>query len=323
MLATVPGIRMWDDHDLIDGWGSYEPERQRCPVFQGIWGAARKAFTVFQQQARSSDELPAFIAPLNGFSQIYIVGKTAILVLDMRSERSTVQVLSPAHWDIIYRKLDDLPDDLDHLLVMSSIPVVYPGFDTLEGLLGYVPWRQELEDDLRDHWMSRPHKGERLRLIHRLLATAQAKNIRPTILSGDVHVAALGLIESERHRAGGMPIAINQFISSGIVHPGPPAAVLFTLRHLLDSKDELDRGIVARMMEFPGNGPKFVGRRNFLHLEPDPSGGPGRIWANWIVEGEEDQPYVKVVHPLPRPSGNIAAGADRSEMREEALEAAQ
>ena len=33
MLALVPTVAMWDDHDLIDGWGSYPAERQDCAVF--------------------------------------------------------------------------------------------------------------------------------------------------------------------------------------------------------------------------------------------------------------------------------------------------
>jgi hypothetical protein len=37
----------------------------------------------------------------------------------------------------------------------------------LEKLLGIFPGRQELEDDLRDQWLSIPHRQERLRLIHR------------------------------------------------------------------------------------------------------------------------------------------------------------
>ena len=42
MLASVPTIMMWDDHDIFDGWGSHPPARQRSPVFQGIFAAARR-----------------------------------------------------------------------------------------------------------------------------------------------------------------------------------------------------------------------------------------------------------------------------------------
>lgn len=292
MLARVPMIAMWDDHDLFDGWGSYPSDRQQCEVFQGIGDAARKAFMVFQQQLSNGEVRNGAIASSCGFSFGYKVGKVAILAMDMRSERTGERVLSPEHWGEVYRWLDEL-DSIDHLIVMSSIPVVYPGFDTLEQLLGAMPGYQDLEDDLRDHWNSRPHKGERIRLIHRLFKFTEERQIRPTIISGDVHVAAVGVLENSRLSVE-RPLVINQLISSGIVHPSPNAVILFCLKHIFDSSDEVDRGIVARITEFPGNTAKFVGHRNFLSLEPDPE---GRIWANWIVEGEH-YPYTKVIHPL-------------------------
>ena len=295
VLARVPTVAMWDDHDIIDGWGSYPPERQDCDVFKGMWPIAERAFATFQQQLAVGEARPGAIGPGHGHSHGHVVGRTAILAVDMRSERTAKRVLTLEHWEAVYAWLDALPAGLDHLLLMSSIPVVYPGFDTLEGLLGLVPGQQELDDDLRDQWNSRPHKGERLRLIHRLLAFARGKRIRPTIVSGDVHLAALGLIESTRDPPAGSEAVINQLISSGVVHPAPGAATLFALRQLFASADEVDRGITARMVEFPGTQRRFIGARNFLSLEPDPN--DSRIWANWFVEGEDD-PYVKVVHAL-------------------------
>lgn len=298
MLACVPIIAMWDDHDLMDGWGSYPRERQECAVLQkAIWPAAEQAFRTFQQHLAAGETHPSGLGVGSAYSRGHVVGSFAILALDMRSERSTERVLGPAHWRAVFKWMEQLKG-VRHLFVMSSIPIVYPGFDTLERLLGALPGHQDLEDDLRDHWNSRSHKGERLRLVHRLLQTAQTQIIRPTILSGDVHVAALGVVESERG-PGGRVAVVNQLISSGIVHPGPGGAALFALRHLFDSTDEMDQGIAARMVEFPGTQERFIGRRNYLSLEPDLEPLPGRIWSNWFVEGEEE-PYTKVIHPLER-----------------------
>jgi phosphodiesterase/alkaline phosphatase D-like protein len=233
MMARVPSIAMWDDHDIFDGWGSYPDERQNCDVFQGIRKWAAKAFRVFQQHLGDEENRATAIGPQFGFSFGHVIGNVAFLAVDMRTERTSDQVLSIPHWDQIYQWLDAIPPTR-HLFILSSIPVVYPGFDTLESLLGALPGYQDLEDDLRDHWNSPPHKAERLRLVHRLFDFARAKRIRPTVLSGDVHVAAVGVIENDRVRES-VPVVINQLISSGIVHPGPPAAVLFCLKHLFDS----------------------------------------------------------------------------------------
>ncbi|ACB82607.1 conserved hypothetical protein [Methylorubrum populi BJ001] len=315
MLARVPSIAMWDDHDLIDGWGSYPPERQNCAVFGGIWAAAAKAFSVFQQHLKAGERRPGTIGQAEAawwqkpatqeersgaFSIGYVVGPTVILAVDMRSQRTEKsRVVSEGHWSEAFDWLDT-KQDITHALLLSSIPVVYPGFDTIEKLLGIFPGHQDLEDDLRDHWRSHPHKGERLRLIYKLLALSK-RGVRATIVSGDVHVAALGAIESRREQAAGSENVINQLISSAIVHPGPGAVVLFALQHLFDSEEEIDRGLFGRMMTFPNSKSKFLGGRNYLSIEPD---AVNRLWCNWFVEGQ-DYPFTKVIHPLGQAVGEV------------------
>ncbi|MHC8494334.1 alkaline phosphatase D family protein [Thalassospira sp. SM2505] len=297
MMASIPSIAIWDDHDIFDGWGSYPPARQDCAVFQGIGAIATKAFGVFQQHIAPGGQKPdAYLAPDYGFSMGHVIGDTAILCLDMRSERSQRQVLSNDHWKQIYDWVSGLAD-IKHLFVMSSIPVVYPDFNVLESLLGVVPGQQELEDDLQDHWSSRSHKGERTRMVHRLF-DFQKTGMRITILSGDVHVAALGILQNDRMEYDGKTRVINQLISSAIVHPAPSKMVLFALRHLLDNDKEIDPGIQSRMANLPGADVKFVGARNFLCLEPDDRNGQNRYWAHWIAEGQEE-PFTKVIHPVP------------------------
>lgn len=298
MLASVPTLMMWDDHDIFDGWGSYPPERQGCPVFQGIFALAREHFRLFQRQEDGAAPPPGALFPEGAFTVGCTFGDLALLALDLRSERTVEQVLSPAHWQAVYAWIDSLTgaNRCRHLLVMSSIPVVHPGFGLVESCLGAMPGQQEIEDDLRDHWCSRPHRAERLRLIHRLLAFGEREGSRVTIVSGDVHVGALGILQSTRSPADGNAMVINQLTSSGIVHPAPPGLMLFALDHLFKKTEEVDRGITAEMARFPGTDRCYLGARNWLSLEPDTS-PQGRLWANWIVEGERD-PYTKVIHPV-------------------------
>ncbi len=308
MLATVPSIMMWDDHDLMDGWGSYPVERQTCAVFGAIWKSASKAYAVFQQHLKDGELHPKAIGnarpgsqnPVKkgAFSFGHIVGPIAILAVDMRSQRTAqTQVVGKEHWEEIYDWVDsnDLKD-VSHLLVMSSIPVVYPDFKTVESLLGIFPGHQDLEDDLRDHWNSPPHKGERTRMVHRLFEITDKgdKHIRATLVSGDVHVGALGVIQNTREKATGRETVMNQLISSGIVHPNPGGIVLFALQHLFGAEDPIDEGICARMMEIPGTKSKFLGTRNYLSLEPDEK---DQIYCKWYAENEQF-PFTKVIHAL-------------------------
>jgi len=319
MLARVPTLAMWDDHDLIDGWGSYPDDRQNCDVYDAIWCSASRAFAVFQQHLAKGERRPGTIGAAaadwweqpakqesrsGAFSFAYRIGPIAILAVDLRSQRTAeTQVVGEKHWNEVYQWIATaLPNDVVHLLVMSSIPVIYPGFDTLESLLGFVPGHQDLEDDLRDHWNSVPHKGERIRLVHNLLEVP-GRGIRVTLLSGDVHVGAIGEVHSNRAEHAGYEALINQLISSGIVHPSPGAAVVFALQHLLDSEDTIERGIYAAMTKFPGNQTKFIGDRNFVSIEPDEAAAADRdlakprLWCNWLVENRRFA-YTKVVHPM-------------------------
>lgn len=303
-FASIPSIMMWDDHDILDGWGSYPFEMHYCDVYQGIFSIAREYFKLFQLQ--SALALPTVTLPQqSAFNQAYRLGDLGLVVLDMRSEREPHnplqenghifpdQVMSEQSWNAVYKWLD-AQKDLTHLLVMSSIPVVHPSLDLLEKMLGFIPGQQELEDDLRDHWRSQPHQQERLRLIKRLLGYSAQKNMRITILSGDVHVAAVGVLESSRNDVSPNARVINQLTSSGIVHPAPPAMARYFLEQACKVVETVDRDITATMYEFPATSRRLIGARNFLTLEPDDK---DRLWANWWVEGEST-PTTKVIHPV-------------------------
>lgn len=46
--GQIPQINEWDDHDIIDGFGSYVNEFMNCDVFRGIGGCAYKYYMLFQ-----------------------------------------------------------------------------------------------------------------------------------------------------------------------------------------------------------------------------------------------------------------------------------
>jgi PhoD related phosphatase len=304
VMASIPSVMMWDDHDIFDGWGSYPFEQHNCPVYQGIFNIARKYFKLFQLQ--SVDALPSPRLPdQDAFSQGYRLADMGLLVLDMRSERMPKnpkdedgqiwldQVMSEKSWNAVYKWMD-IQQGMSHLIVMSSIPVVHPSMDFLEKTLGFIPGQQELEDDFLDQWRSQAHKQERLRMIKRLLQFSAEKNCRVTILSGDVHVAATGALESDRNDVAPNARVINQLTSSGIVHPAPPAIVRAFLEQACKLVETVDRGITATMYEFPATSRRIIGARNFLTIEPDTQ---DRLWANWWVEGKT-APTTKVIHPV-------------------------
>ena len=312
LLASVPSVMMWDDHDIIDGWGSHPCELHGSPVFQGLFEVARSAFELFQRQMLGAPP-PATLNAQTAHNSAYRFGSTGLLVLDLRSERRprsettdaagrrTVladQVMSPASWSAVYAWLDAqlAAGDLRHLLVMSSIPVMHPSFEQLETMLGALPAIEELEDDLRDHWTSHPHQAERLRLVRRLL-DASARGLRVTVLSGDVHVAAIGVIESDRSDLLPEARSLTQLTSSGVTHPPPAGVARYFLEEACKQTETLEPGLTGQMVEFPTARRRLIGCRNFMTLQADAPGGADRLWANWWAEGV-DHPYTKVVLPV-------------------------
>ena len=55
VMAQVPSLMMWDDHDIFDGWGSRSEALQDTYVYKRIYSVAREYFLLFQLQARSDN----------------------------------------------------------------------------------------------------------------------------------------------------------------------------------------------------------------------------------------------------------------------------
>lgn len=308
-LMSIPYVAMWDDHDITDGWGSYPQDLHTCAVYQNLFRIASRYYRLFQQHLVDGEVHPAAVPNqkpgAKGYSLVYSgLGELAFLVPDLRAERqpdikvgktfSPTQIASEDTWEAIFNWMDDLdPLKHKHLIVFSSLPVAYLDLNAAEVALNALPGQWELEDDLRDHWRSKPHRDERQRLIKRLLNFA-ARGSRVTIVSGDVHVAAAAVIESKLPQHGHGAGVIFQLVSTGIVHTPPPAVAVYFMEKFGAGEESIEFGVSARMLPIGFKGHFLVPERNWLSLEPDEK---GRIWANWHVEGH-DHLLTQVIDPV-------------------------
>lgn len=97
--SQIPMINIWDDHDIIDGFGSYPHHFMNSQVFSGLGTIAFKYYMLFQHQSisreTSIDEpswlLGASPGPyINELSRsvfVFLGMKVAFLGLDCRTER--------------------------------------------------------------------------------------------------------------------------------------------------------------------------------------------------------------------------------------------
>jgi hypothetical protein len=274
-------VKIFLDHDIFDGWGSYDKELLESPMYQTMFKVAEKCYCAFQLGC-TPDKLPPATLPgtHKGKSQMYIVNGIGIAAIDLRTERSKERVMREDTYSCFEAWLASHGRELDHLIVISSIPIVYNDFDFIESKISGLGL--EIEDDLLDHWRAEHHRVERLKLIKQLFDFADAAECRVTILSGDVHIGALGTMTHKEYIKKSNAGSINSLISSAIVNVPPPEGIVSCLELNASDIEKVDENIVSGLVRFPPYKLEmYIRQRNFLKLIVKHN---NVILATWIVE---------------------------------------
>ncbi len=298
MMASVPIIMMWDDHDIFDGWGSYQAAEGKIPYYKEAFGAAREAFEVYQLRGSGENRslLDRKVTRPRHYSLGLQFGPYHILAMDNRTNRGVDRIMSDLQWNQIIswleRKSGALTEPRNTLLIVSPIPVVYRRF---HDWISSLPGEHGGEDDLRDHWSHKNHQGERNRLVSHLFNALRYQGNafeaegqrglgrfdRVTLISGDVHVGALGFLERTDAKA-----EIAQIISSAIIHPEPGPLTWAGILAISSDNDHSIQGqsVVAKMAPPVGTSAgddKYLRCRNFVWLQ---EGDDHKLWVNWECE---------------------------------------
>ena len=285
LLASVPNVMIWDDHDIFDGWGSYPEDLQtQCDVYRQVFNTAKHYFELFQVRSRSNQSLLVDDGTFYSFG--FAFRRYHVLALDNRAERTRQQIMSSVHWDKVNAHLSNIQTDKE-LLLLTAVPVVYRDFSFTETIFDHTPWEEELTDDLKDHWRAKEHQGERARLIHRLLDNAERRkgNCKTVLLSGDVHIGCIGVINKLDTGC-----RIHQVVSSGIVHPSPSRLQWLGIMAATNDNDEYldeDRNIRISLLK-PFSSDKYIRCRNYVTLK---MGTDEKLWVNWETEGGDEPCY--------------------------------
>ncbi|KAJ5343796.1 uncharacterized protein N7506_003620 [Penicillium brevicompactum] len=390
--GRIPQVNIWDDHDIIDGFGSYTDHFMKCAVFRGIGGVAFKYYCLFQHhmappKSTFTTDSPQTMHAVNGTSGVdprqventyvlenqeeddsWIIGKRpgpyveersrslymrfgkriAFMGLDARTERTRHQVNYNDTYDLIFERLQreiaNAEGDIKHLVVLLGVPIAYPRLAWLEniltspviapirllnkrfgvagGLFNEFDGQVDLLDDLDDHYTARQHKRERKMLVQRLQELARSNSMRVTILSGDVHLAAIGrfysnpklnLAGENDHRF------IVNVVSSAITNKPPPKAVanLLARRNKIHHLDrDCDETLMPIFDKQPGNEEKSAAwnkvtmpSRNYAILTEVTA--PSATGADGILETESAKldKLPKDGH-APLHKGEVGAGSN-------------
>ncbi|MBO9506871.1 MULTISPECIES: alkaline phosphatase D family protein [Thalassospira] len=283
MLARVPSLMMWDDHDIFDGWGSHKKWFHDSMVAKGMFDCAREAFCLMQL-CTAPDDLAGKIIDRSGESLGWRTDfpRFSVIAPDLRSERTPHEIMGEHGWRDMIATLDTVPEH-NRILLMSSVPVIGPRLSLVEAILHLMPSAQKYEDDLRDQWQSRWHRKEWCRFLETLEDVANDRNHDITLLSGEIHVATRGTFETRGK-------TIHQLVASGISHTAPPVAFARALGLLAWIGDNPLPGRPTKLKPLPGRFGTYCAARNYLTLDREDEN-----WrANWHLENIGWTPDLKI-----------------------------
>ena len=255
------------------------------PVLSGIGNIAFKYYLLFQHQSVPDEtqenepswvlgrQIGPYIRERSRSLFVSLGHQVDFIGIDCRTERTPSEILTQETYDAIFDRLraEIAKSHARHLIVLLGVPIAYPRLNAVEniltsrvtdqikalsrrgvmsGLVSRFDSGFEILDDLNDHWTAKRHKDERNWFVEELQELASDESVRITILSGDVHVAAVGQFFSSRklgipkdqdHRY--MP----NVVSSAIVNAPPSDTMIDMLnkRHKLHHLNpDTDEGMI-------------------------------------------------------------------------------
>ena len=133
--AQIPMINIWDDHDIIDGFGSYPHRTMASQVFMGLGATAFKFYMLFQHQSLPGEvdrqdpswllgaQPGPYIKELSRSLFMFLGRKTAFLGLDCRMERKRDQIMSDETWDLVFERCrrEIQRGDTSHLIILLGV----------------------------------------------------------------------------------------------------------------------------------------------------------------------------------------------------------
>ncbi len=192
-----PSFSMWDDHEIRDGWGSHGDEYSNGQLNQPLktyYLQSRKAFIEHQWIKGPASFLPVseLVIQNKSLHQSFILGGKHCFVFDLRSERDITrkQALSNEQLEAFKNWLMERNVG-EEILLVSSIPlfVTYRKIINITGKLD-----AELKDDVYDGWDSEYNIMQRDSIVAYLLKARIEKDIKPYIVSGDIHTGGIAEI---------------------------------------------------------------------------------------------------------------------------------
>lgn len=294
VFRSFPNYMIWDDHEIMDGWGSYT-EKELSNELDTIWEwenpkknlrLARNMFEAAKQAYFEYEHSHNPKTPKGQWDYAFKWSRLAFFVFDMRGYRaynndsSKSQILGRAQWTRFSKWLKSPAAAASPaLFIVSPVPLVHLSAfiaNTLDlPALG-------LADDLRDEWEHKSNHKERNKLLDQVFEFSDTHKKPVIFLSGDVHIGAAFKIT----RKGKLNAKVFQLTSSAITYakaPGKLLKLIVKKRGKIQGVPERNRTSFQCLHVFDDNNFGLIHVRNKAKQKTEIS------WDLYGSTGEEDQ----------------------------------
>ncbi|VAW65572.1 hypothetical protein MNBD_GAMMA11-2856 [hydrothermal vent metagenome] len=310
VFSRFPTYMIWDDHEIMDGWGSYtekerldlldysfdfwddemdedEPEESdkfKQLLIESMFAAARKVYIEYQH---SHNPQPDIDPSVNDFQLDYQFNQNNIgfYTLDMRGHHDFEKnpegerLLGRQQFDRFSHWIQSAEvKGRDALFVVSPVPVIH-WHSTFVNSLDKL----SAKDDFRDEWDHESNYKERDKLLDLVFAYSAKSGKAVVFLSGDVHSSAI----FELTRDNAKKANVFQFTSSSITRPPAPwVSELMTLsKGKLGVNDSVRNNEVTRFKKHA-----FIAQYNFglIECRKNPNGKLS-IWGSIYSGGRDSE----------------------------------
>lgn len=219
MFSKTPQYMIWDDHEIMDGWGS-RTDKERLEILSryfkyddpdvdqklvdSMWKAARTAYFEYGHSHNPLTNIDREL--LNDpdkciWDYDFLKGKTPFYVLDLRGHHDVMhpqnKLLGNAQIERFKKWLNSAVVKKSKILfVVSSVPVVHWKSIVLTAgaLLG------SSKDDVLDEWDHPDNHEERNLLLDSIFSALNDGGRTLVFISGDVHCAAAFRLQHRTYR---------------------------------------------------------------------------------------------------------------------------
>ncbi|MFP8966549.1 alkaline phosphatase D family protein [Pokkaliibacter sp. CJK22405] len=272
---SFPNYMIWDDHEIMDGWGSYtdkelsqqldtllrwEDEKRNVRLAKTMFKAATQVYEEYQHSHNP-------VTAAGVWDYTFQLPESDTFVMDMRGCRDFQKKSHAILGKKQHQRLKDWAENLQEaserpgpIFVVSTVPLVH----LREMVSNLLDWASIFggRDDVRDHWAHESHQAEIVTLLDVLFGAAKRTRRPLVVLSGDVHIGGIFSLFSDKPEF--KDVTVYQVTSSPVTYAALGPAKMAMLGKAVAPKGTIGCRPGEVMPEGKSCGYRFVNHRVFV-----------------------------------------------------------